>query len=57
MLLARPEIASELSEKLADPARRADRRSREGLDEASKHARKASERERILGGIKEFFGL
>lgn len=56
VLLARPDIVGELSEKLA--TRRVELMAiREGLDEAGKNARRASERERILGGIKDFFGL
>ena len=56
VLLGRPEIANELSEKLA--SRRVELMAvREGLDANARNARHASERERILGGIKSFFGL
>jgi small-conductance mechanosensitive channel/CRP-like cAMP-binding protein len=56
VLLARPEIATEMSEKLA--SRRVELiAAREGLDAEAKQARQASERDRILGGIKSFFGL
>ena len=56
VLLARPAIVDELSHKLA--SRRVELMAiREGLDEASKKSREASERDRILGGIKQFFGL
>lgn len=56
VLLARPEIATELSAKLA--ARRVELiGARDDLDAASKTAREASERERILGSIRTFFGL
>jgi CRP-like cAMP-binding protein len=56
VLLARPEIADELAETLA--ARRMGLVAvREGLDAEALRARHASERERILGGIKSFFGL
>jgi small-conductance mechanosensitive channel/CRP-like cAMP-binding protein len=56
VLLARPEIADELAETLA--ARRMGLIAvREGLDADALRARHASERERILGGIKSFFGL
>jgi CRP-like cAMP-binding protein/small-conductance mechanosensitive channel len=56
VLLARPEIAVELSEKLAE--RRIELVAvREGLDEAARLARSASERAKILGGIRTFFGL
>ncbi|WP_146653773.1 mechanosensitive ion channel family protein [Labilithrix luteola] len=56
VLLKRPEIATELSEKLA--TRRVELLAvRDGLDESQQKARQASERERILLGIKEFFGL
>ena len=56
VLLQRPEIVNELSQKLA--ARRVELMAvREGLDAAAMKAREASERDRILGGIKSFFGL
>ncbi|HEY8077773.1 MAG TPA: mechanosensitive ion channel family protein, partial [Labilithrix sp.] len=56
VLLDRPEIANELSEKLA--TRRVELIAvRDGLDAAAKTSRQASERERILAGIKSFFGL
>ena len=56
VLLGRPEIAEELSAKLAS------RRigliaAREGLDATATREREASERERILRGIKSFFAL
>lgn len=56
ILLGRPEIADELAETLA--ARRVGLiATREGLDAEAMRARHASERARILGGIKSFFGL
>jgi len=56
ILLKRPVIATELSAKLA--SRRVELiAAREGLDDAAKQAREASERDRILGSIKGFFGL
>lgn len=56
VLLARPEIADELSNTLA--ARRVELLAvREGLDVDSMRVRQESERERILKGIKGFFGL
>ncbi len=56
VLLGRPEIANELSGKLA--TRRVELIAvRDGLDAAAKSSRTASERERILAGIKTFFGL
>lgn len=56
VLLARPEIAGILSEKLA--TRRVELIAvRDNLDDSAKEARHASERDRILGGIKSFFGL
>ncbi|HEY6178119.1 MAG TPA: mechanosensitive ion channel family protein [Kofleriaceae bacterium] len=56
VLLARPEIATELSSKLA--SRRVELiAAREGLDATSKQAREASERERILHAIRSFFAL
>ncbi|HET9624404.1 MAG TPA: mechanosensitive ion channel family protein [Kofleriaceae bacterium] len=56
VLLARPEIAIELSDKLA--TRRVELiAAREGLDASSKRARQESERARILGGIRAFFAL
>jgi hypothetical protein len=56
VLLARPEIVDELSEKLAD--RRVELFAKhDNLDADAKKQRQASERERIIGAIKEFFGL
>jgi CRP-like cAMP-binding protein len=56
VLLGRPEIVNELSEKLA--SRRVELMAvRENLDDKSRESRHASERERILRGIKEFFAL
>jgi len=56
VLLKRPQIATELSEKLA--GRRVELiAARDGLDAAAKTARHSAERDRILGGIKSFFGL
>jgi small-conductance mechanosensitive channel len=56
VLLGRPEIMTELSTKLA--RRRIELiAAREGLDASSKQQREASERERILRGIKAFFAL
>ena len=56
VFLQRPEIANELSEKLA--TRRVELIAvRDGLDASAKSARQASERERILLAIKGFFGL
>ena len=56
VLLARPDIATELSDKLA--SRRVELiAAREGLDASSMQAREASERDRILRGIKAFFAL
>jgi small-conductance mechanosensitive channel/CRP-like cAMP-binding protein len=56
VLLARPEIAIELSDKLA--VRRIELiAAREGLDASTKRAREESERARILGGIRAFFAL
>ena len=56
VLLARPEIAVELSHKLA--TRRVELiAAREGLDAVARKAREESERAKILGGIKTFFGL
>lgn len=56
VLLNRPEIANELSTRLAH--QRIDLIAvRENLDESAKRAREASERARILDGIKSFFGL
>ena len=56
VLQSRPEIASELAEKLA--SRRVGLIAvRDNLDEAAHKLRHARERDRILGGIKQFFGL
>jgi len=56
VLTNRPEMANELSEILA--ARRVELlAARDGLDATEKSQRHASERARILGGIKGFFGL
>lgn len=56
VLLERPEIATELSAKLA--ARRVELiAAREGLDAKAMSDRESVERDRILGGIKSFFGL
>jgi CRP-like cAMP-binding protein len=56
VILKRPEMADELSEKLA--TRRVELIAvRDGLDAGAKSARQATERERILGSIKQFFGL
>jgi small-conductance mechanosensitive channel/CRP-like cAMP-binding protein len=56
VLLQRPEIARELSEKLAH--RRVELiAAREGLDEKAKQAREARERERILDAIRSFFSI
>jgi CRP-like cAMP-binding protein len=56
VLLARPEIAEELSAKLA--ARRVElMAAREDLDSHARIAREATERAKILGGIRSFFAL
>jgi CRP-like cAMP-binding protein len=56
VLLARPEIATELSAKLA--SRRVELMAARGaIDPASRAEREATERDRILGGIKAFFAL
>jgi small-conductance mechanosensitive channel/CRP-like cAMP-binding protein len=56
VLLPRPEIAHELSEKLAK--RRVELIAvREGLDDAAKQAREATERDRIRNAILSFFAL
>jgi CRP-like cAMP-binding protein len=56
VMLGRPKIADELSETLAQ--RKVELMAiKEGLDAKAMKARHASERERILGGIKGFFGL
>ena len=56
VLLARPEIAELLSEKLA--TRRVELIAvRDNLDASARQQREASERDRILGSIKSFFGL
>lgn len=56
VLLERPEMAGELSEKLA--TRRLELLTvRDGLDPKVRSSRHASERDRILDGIKGFFGL
>ena len=56
VLMHRPGIAEELSLRLAQRRVGLDA-AREGLDEAARLKREASERARILGGIKGFFGL
>ncbi|HET7502169.1 MAG TPA: mechanosensitive ion channel family protein [Kofleriaceae bacterium] len=56
VLLGRPEIAEELSSKLA--TRRVELlAARDGLDASLRKEREASERARILGSIKSFFAL
>lgn len=56
VVVERPQMAEELSETLA--ARRVDLTARrDGLDPDARISRHASERDRILGGIKGFFGL
>ncbi len=56
VLLGRPEIANELSENMA--TRRLELlAARDGADPLTALSRHASERERILGAIKGFFGL
>jgi CRP-like cAMP-binding protein len=56
VLLGRPEIVTELSERLA--ARKVGLlTAKEHLDEASRATVHASERERITAGIRDFFGL
>ncbi len=56
VLLDRPEIANELSENMA--TRRLELIAvRDGLDPDTRLSRHASERDRILNGIKEFFAL
>jgi small-conductance mechanosensitive channel/CRP-like cAMP-binding protein len=56
VLLQRPQIAEELSVNMAN--RRVElEAARENLDDAAKQQRMVRERERILGGIKSFFGL
>lgn len=56
VLLARPEIATELAAKLAQ--RRVELvAARDGLDAAGRLSLAATERTRILGGIKSFFNL
>lgn len=56
VLLERPQLAEELSEKLA--TRRVELiEVRDGLDPGARSSRHASERDRILDGIKGFFGL
>jgi len=56
VMLGRPKIAEELSETLAQ--RKVELMAvKEGLDAKAMKARHASERDRILGGIKAFFGL
>jgi CRP-like cAMP-binding protein len=56
VLLARPEIAHDLSETLAK--RRAELIAiRDGLDENAQKAYQAGERDRIRDAIKSFFGL
>jgi CRP-like cAMP-binding protein len=53
---ARPELAEEISAKLASRQMQL-AAVREGLDERSKAAREARERDRIAASIKQFFGL
>jgi small-conductance mechanosensitive channel/CRP-like cAMP-binding protein len=56
VLLQRPEIANELSENMA--TRRLELVAvRDGLDQDARSSRHASEADRILSGIKGFFGL
>jgi len=56
VLLSRPEIANELSEKLAN--RRVELiATREDLDDEQKSARMSMERDQILGAIRSFFSL
>ena len=56
VLLARPEIATELSDRLAK--RRVELiAARDGLDEKAKIARQSMERDQILGAIRSFFSL
>lgn len=56
VLLPRPEIANELSEKLAQ--RRVELiATREHLNESEKSARQSMERDQILGAIRSFFSL
>jgi CRP-like cAMP-binding protein len=56
VLLARPEIATELSDRLAK--RRVELLSvRDNLDENAKQARHTLEKQQILDGIRSFFGL
>ena len=56
VLLARPQIAEQLSENMAN--RRVELvAARENLDAAAQASRRESERQRILKGIKGFFGL
>ena len=56
VLLARPEIATELSDRLA--RRRVELIAvRDGLDENAKMARQSMERDQILGAIRSFFSL
>ncbi len=56
VLLARPEIAEEISEKMA--TRRLELIAvRDGLDKDARMSLHASERDKILSSIQEFFGL
>lgn len=56
VLLARPEIATALSDKLA--VRRVELiAAQEGLDDSARETRHSVERDRILGAIRAFFGL
>lgn len=56
VLLARPEIMGEISEKMA--ARRVELlATRDGLDQSARISMHPSERDKILSGMKEFFGL
>ncbi|MBX3185459.1 MAG: mechanosensitive ion channel family protein [Labilithrix sp.] len=56
VLLERPEIVNELSDRLA--SQKVDLiAAREGLDAGSRLSRHTQERDKIIGGIKSFFGL
>jgi CRP-like cAMP-binding protein/small-conductance mechanosensitive channel len=56
VLLGRPEIVGELSERLATQKMELIA-AREGLDAGARLSRHTEERDKILGGIKTFFGL